>query len=377
MTRSGQNQPLEGTSNLVLHWQFPRGKMLQLFFARSDYMRSLLPVLIANALSKIRLAAFFLSMLSVLCFSTAHAQLLKYNNEAELFGAAAVSPDSGFQVLQKLIGLCLTYSPSLQSFGEQELKKWVSRHRSYLEENAASRQELIEMLNSPSMTAETKKNIKNMLEVYGPKMIDSQFETIRISIKGISSQEGQASLCSDYIQSIADGKFDLRKNDPSLSAYLDQRISKRGKKIATSSPTVDSHQVSADRLIVGRWRHISLLRTLDGKTVAPQATDGKSIVEFFPNGTWTLATSKNHSAGKYRWLDADHVEQTVLESGLAMQIGVVTIQQVRVSAEDLEIIAVHTKAEMDKLMPAAKPGVRRPNEVVVTSVFSREMNSGH
>lgn len=231
------------------------------------------------------------------------------------------------------------------------------------------------MLNSPSMTAEAKKNIKNMLEVYAPTMIDSQFETMRISIKGTSSQEGQASLCSDYIQSIADGKFDLQKNDPSLSAYLDQRISKRGKKIAASSPTVDSPQVSADRLILGRWRHISLLRILDGKTVLPQATDGKAILEFFPNGTWSLATSKNHSAGKYRWLDADHVEQTVLESGLAMQIGVVTIQQIRVSAEDLEITTVHTKAEMDKLMPAAKPGVRRPNEVIVTSVFSRETNS--
>ncbi|WP_156479967.1 hypothetical protein [Collimonas pratensis] len=189
-----------------------------------------MPIIITKVLSKVRLAVYFLSTLSILCFSSAHAQLLKYNSEAELFGAAAVSPDSVFQVLQRLIGLRSPYSPPLQSFGEHELKNWVSRHRLYLEESAAVRRELIAMLNSPSLAVDTKQNIKNLLEVVSPKIIDSQFETMRIHIEEVGVKESQVYVCSDYIQSIADGKFDLRKNDPALTAYFDQRISKRSGK---------------------------------------------------------------------------------------------------------------------------------------------------
>ncbi|WP_061537405.1 hypothetical protein [Collimonas arenae] len=329
-----------------------------------------MPIIITKVLSKVRLAAYFVCTLSTLCFPPAHAQLLKYNSEAELFGAAAVSPDSVFQVLQRVISLCSKYSQPLQSFGEHELKNWVSRHRLYLEESAVARRELIAMLNSPSLAADMKQNIKNLLEVVSPKIIDSQFETMRIYIEEVGVKELQAHVCSDYIQSIADGKFDLSKNDPALTAYFDQRISRRGGEITTSSSVA-----SADRLILGRWRHISLVRTFDKKTVAPQVSDGKTIVGFFPNGTWSLATASNLSSGTYRWLDTDHIEQTILQSGVAIQVGMVSIKQIRVNAEDLEITTVQTRTEMDKLLPAVKPGERRANEVVITSVFSREMNN--
>jgi hypothetical protein len=163
----------------------------------------------------------------MLVIPAAHAQLLKYNNEAELFGAAAVSPDAGRQVLQKLVDLCATYSPEVQTFGRQELKNWADRHRTYLEENVLVRQQFREISNSPSATPEQQQGIRNMLEVMVPETVVKQFEAMSTPIRTIGIPAAQISLCKEYIQAIADGKFDLRKNDPSLSAYLDQRIARR------------------------------------------------------------------------------------------------------------------------------------------------------
>ncbi len=126
-----------------------------------------------------------------------------------------------------------------------------------------------------------------------------------------------------------------------------------------------------EQLILGKWQHVSSLRTIDGQAAAPQISDGKSFAEFFPNGTFTLKSPSNLAGGTFRWLDAGRMEQTILESGLAIQVGIVSIKQIRVTADKLEIITVQTAADMEKFMPPAKPGVRRPNEVVITSNFSR------
>lgn len=126
-----------------------------------------------------------------------------------------------------------------------------------------------------------------------------------------------------------------------------------------------------DKLLLGKWKHVSLNRKVDGQPLPPQASDGKSFAEFGRDGTWTLRTPTNVAGGTYKWLDAQRIEQTILESGLAIQIGMVSVKSIRVTESRLEIITVQTAAEMDKFMPPAKPGTRRPNEVVITSVFFR------
>lgn len=127
----------------------------------------------------------------------------------------------------------------------------------------------------------------------------------------------------------------------------------------------------AASLIIGKWRHVSLMRIIDGQRLAPQASPGETIAEFHADGTWSAVGPNTRSAGTYRWVEPDVFEQTIVESNLAIQVGAVSRRQVRVDAERLNLISVQTRAEMDKFLPPLRPGERRPNEVVVTTIFSR------
>lgn len=124
-------------------------------------------------------------------------------------------------------------------------------------------------------------------------------------------------------------------------------------------------------LLVGKWRHTTLVRILDGTTLAPQQFDGSTVLEFTDASTWQLTSPNNRSAGTYRWLESGELETTTLESGLAIQVGTVSRKQMRIDSDRLNIITVQTAEEAAKFLPPPKPGVRRPSEVVVTSIFSR------
>lgn len=130
-------------------------------------------------------------------------------------------------------------------------------------------------------------------------------------------------------------------------------------------------QSTPEQLIIGRWRHIALVRVLDGKTLAPQQFNGETIAEFRADGTWSGIGPNLQSAGTYHWLSPEQIEQTIVESNLAIQVGAVSIKQVRVDGERLNLITVQRREDMDKFMPPPAPGVRRPNEVAVTTIFSR------
>lgn len=133
----------------------------------------------------------------------------------------------------------------------------------------------------------------------------------------------------------------------------------------------DTAEPTPERLIVGKWRHITLVRVIDGQTLAPQQFNGENIAEFRADGTWTATGPNTRSAGTYRWIGNGQIEQVIVDSNLAIQIGSVTVKQVRVDAERLNLIITQRKEDMEKFMPPAKPGVRRPNEVMVTTVFAR------
>ena len=130
--------------------------------------------------------------------------------------------------------------------------------------------------------------------------------------------------------------------------------------------------IKAEDLLIGTWRHESLTREIDGETTAPQEAEKNALLEYKRNGTWILTTPYLRSGGTYRWLKSGELETRVLESGLIIQVGMVSVKQVLVDQKKLTVITRQTREEMDKFMPPAKPGVqRRPNLVVVTSVFSR------
>lgn len=130
-------------------------------------------------------------------------------------------------------------------------------------------------------------------------------------------------------------------------------------------------QNAGEALLVGKWRHIALVRVIDGNTLAPQQFNGETIAEFKADGTWSAVGPNTRSAGTYRWLDADRIEQTIVESNLLIQVGVVSVKQVRVDGNRLNLVISQSRAEMERLMPPATPGVKRPNEITVTTIFSR------
>jgi hypothetical protein len=136
-------------------------------------------------------------------------------------------------------------------------------------------------------------------------------------------------------------------------------------------PATGNAEESAAQMIVGKWRHVSIVRVFDdAKVGSPQATSGTTISEFKSDGTWSSSGGPKNSNGTYRWFDPQHIEQTVLASDLPMQVGAIATNEVRVTTNKLELISIHTRAEMDKYGPP-KPGVIRPNKTVVTSTFAR------
>jgi hypothetical protein len=124
-------------------------------------------------------------------------------------------------------------------------------------------------------------------------------------------------------------------------------------------------------MLVGRWRITKIARVIDGRPPANQVTDGKTIIEFRQDGSWTTISAPNPSAGRYKWIDADSIEQTTLESGLANLIGQATTRRVRVTGSSLELTQIQKKQDMEKFLPPPKPGEIRPNEIVVVFTFAR------
>ena len=136
-------------------------------------------------------------------------------------------------------------------------------------------------------------------------------------------------------------------------------------------PVFSQDKISPQTMLIGQWRHMTLVRIIDGTTLAPQQFDGATLLEFNSNNTWQLTSPNNKSAGTYQWLESGELETTTLESGLAIQIGTVSRKQVRVDGDRLNLITVQTAAEAAKFQPVLKSGVRRPSDVVITSIFSR------
>ncbi|MFZ6873525.1 hypothetical protein ACO0LF_15825 [Undibacterium sp. Di27W] len=131
-----------------------------------------------------------------------------------------------------------------------------------------------------------------------------------------------------------------------------------------------------EQLLVGKWMHSHQIQTDDGRVIPQKKTSIedtgiKATGEFFTDNTWVLNGRKVRSSGTYRWVDSEHIEQKVLESNVAIQVGMLSIKRIRVSENRLEFIVTHDRAEMERYLGPVKPGQKRPNETIITSVFTR------
>lgn len=123
--------------------------------------------------------------------------------------------------------------------------------------------------------------------------------------------------------------------------------------------------------LVGKWRHQTMLRTVDGKAQPPQPSGGAGVVEFRGDGTWSMQGPDMVSSGTYRWLDAKRIEQTLEQSTSKHELGVASIRYVKIQGDHLSLTRVQDRREMDKLMPPPGPNLRRPDQLIVTNVFTR------
>jgi hypothetical protein len=172
----------------------------------------------------VRLASACLSL--ALLLPAAHAQI-KYASEAEIAGAAAVSPDSGLQILQKVVDFCGAYSPALLENGQRDLAAWKERHRAYLDENRLVRTELAALAERQGNSSQARENIHKLFNETMPAAVDKEFEVLAAPVRNMQTPMEQIARCQLYVRAMADGTFDLRRTDPTLANYLDQRITKR------------------------------------------------------------------------------------------------------------------------------------------------------
>lgn len=123
--------------------------------------------------------------------------------------------------------------------------------------------------------------------------------------------------------------------------------------------------------LVGKWRHQTMLRTADGQALPPQPSGGAGVAEFRSDGTWSMQSPGAMSSGTYRWLDAKRIEQTLEQSTTRLEIGVASIRYVKIQGDHLTLTRVQDRKEIDKLMPPPAPDARRPDQMIVTNVFTR------
>ncbi len=155
---------------------------------------------------------------------TASAQMLKYDNESEVMMAGTVSPTSLQTVLERLIDKCSAYGDDVRISGVTALRGWQMRHGAYLEENRQIRAWVERGLRQNAKARET---FHDMVYVQTPVIVDKQYDTFASVIDMMKTVPAKTNICNSYIQSINDGKLDLKNNDPTLAAYLDKRIRAR------------------------------------------------------------------------------------------------------------------------------------------------------
>lgn len=153
----------------------------------------------------------------------ASAQLLKYDNETQMMGAAVSSPWATNRILTRIVDKCGGYDGSLRTSGVRALLSWKERHHAYLDEGSRIRAQAEAMYTTPQAHDE----FENMVEKQLPAVADKQFDAYAAMIDIVPTLSGKIAMCNSLVQAISAQKFDLKINDPTLAAYLDKRIHAR------------------------------------------------------------------------------------------------------------------------------------------------------
>lgn len=158
--------------------------------------------------------------------SPALAQRFKYDNRQQLLGAAHVSPESGRRVLGNIFRYCTENNASLQHDAAREMEAWEARHKLYLDASEMYRRKLKKLISDPSLSPEHRAKLNEMQEqVEKDALTDAvaaQTEAFIVLLRSAQKHGGSEDLCREYIRSVADGKWDLARNDPALAKFFDE-----------------------------------------------------------------------------------------------------------------------------------------------------------
>lgn len=88
-------------------------------------------------------------------------------------------------------------------------------------------------------------------------------------------------------------------------------------------------------LLVGIWRPVGAADGA-GRDAVP---GGDLVLEFRADGTWYIAGASYRARGAYRWVGAEEIELTTVDSNLPPQVGTRSRRRVAVDASELALTA--------------------------------------
>ena len=133
--------------------------------------------------------------------------------------------------------------------------------------------------------------------------------------------------------------------------------------------TVSFSESTSGGFLLGKWNHVEMVHTADGRVVRVQESHGESSVEYKQDGTWAMRSPRNSNSGTYKLMNGNSLETTILQSDIPTQLGWRSVKQIEVDGTTLKVITKYDEKAMEVFAPGSDG--TRPKEMSVTSTFKR------
>jgi len=156
----------------------------------------------------------------------ATAQVSKHRTDEEFRNAAMLLPANDFSVLQETIKYCVIKMPTLKIDADQVFDEWEKRNTTYLEGSWYVRLEFIQYYKHPSTPNIIRQRGRDQYEIKLVKIVENQIKNLLDPIKNEiekGTKEKAEELFISLLNSIIDGRYDLKINDPELCDYFERQ----------------------------------------------------------------------------------------------------------------------------------------------------------
>ena len=172
------------------------------------------------------LFTYTLAVAALLLHAPINAETFSYENEAQLVGAAIVSPESTRLILTKTLEFCKSNFNVTTSSANAAFSGWMKRHETYLVHSAGYRAAAKAMANDPATPEPRQAELRKLLEKDFPRLVNGELQAAILPLQ-IAKENGTGeAMCRNYIRALDDGKFDLKVKDPQLADFFNKRAPK-------------------------------------------------------------------------------------------------------------------------------------------------------